>query len=257
MSNTHGRFVWYELMTTDTAAADTFYRDVVGWSAQDSGMPEIEIKYTLFMMGDAHIAGLMDIPPEAQGVPPNWLGYVAADDVDATTAQAQRLGASVHVAPRNIPNVGRFSVLGDPQGATFALFKSANQPEGGLPDQMAPGRIGWHELYAADWTTAFPFYSELFGWRKLDAMDMGAMGTYQLFGIDAAPIGGMMSKPPEIPVPFWLYYFNVGDIDAAVGRVTAGGGRLMMGPIEVPGGSFVIQAQDPQGGMFALAGRRG
>jgi predicted enzyme related to lactoylglutathione lyase len=86
---------------------------------------------------------------------------------------------------------------------------------------------------------------------------MGAMGIYQLFSIGGSTIGGMFNKLAVVPATFWLYYFNVGDFDVAVARVKAGGGEIANGPMEVPGGSWIVQAKDPQGAMFALVGRRG
>jgi predicted enzyme related to lactoylglutathione lyase len=109
---------------------------------------------------------------------------------------------------------------------------------------------------ADDWQKAFGFYSELFGWQKSDAMPMGEMGTYQMFSTGGQAIGGMFNKPPAVPAPYWLYYFNVGDIDVAVERVWANGGQILNGPMEVPGGHWIIQGKDPQGAMFALVGKR-
>lgn len=114
-----------------------------------------------------------------------------------------------------------------------------NQPA----EPGTPGRVGWHELLAADRERALAFYSELFGWQKADAMDMGAMGTYQLFPAGGQTIDGMFTEPPMVPTPYWLYYFNVGDIDAAVERVKTGGDN---GPMEVPGGGWIIQGKDPK-----------
>ena len=120
----------------------------------------------------------------------------------------------------------------------------------------APGRIGWHELLANDWEKAFAFYGDLFGWQKAEA-DTGAVGTYQLFSaIEGQTIGGMYTKPPTVPVPFWLYYFNVDDIDAAMTRVKAGRGEILDGPIEVPGGNWILRCTDPQGAIFALLVKR-
>jgi len=256
MSSSHGRFVWYELMTTDTASAQTFYREVVGWGAQDSGMSGMQ--YTMFTAGGVPVGGLMNLPEDARamGAPPSWTGYVAVDDVDAGAQQVKRLGGRVHVEPRDIPTVGRFAVVADPQGAAFALFKSANPAQDQPSDAMAPGRVGWHELCAADWEAALPFYTELFGWERSEGIPMGEMGTYQLFSVGGQTIGGMFTKPPAMPVPLWLYYFAVGDFDAATGRVTAAGGRVLNGPMEVPGGAWIVQATDPQGAMFALVGQR-
>jgi hypothetical protein len=193
------------------------------------------------------------------GAPPNWSGYIDVDDVDAAAEKVKRLGGTIHMPPTDIQTVGRFAVAADPQGAAFLLFKPlppTTPPV--IPAPGTPGTIGWNELYASDWDKAFAFYSDMFGWKKDQAMDMGPMGTYQLFtaATGGAPIGGMFNKPPEVPVNFWLYYFNVDSIDPAIERVTSAGGKVLMGPMEVPGGAFIVQCQDPQGAMFALTGPR-
>ena len=118
------------------------------------------------------------------------------------------------------------------------------------------GHVSWHELLADDWEKAWAFYSEIFGWQKAETDD-GPMGTYQLFFAGGETIGGMFTKPPTVPVPFWLYYFNVGDINAAVKRVEAGSGQILRGPSEVPGGNLVVHCMDPQGAIFALVGHNG
>jgi uncharacterized protein len=256
MVNSHGRFVWYELMTTDMEAAKAFYANVVGWGTRDASMPGMA--YTLFTAGEASVSGLMDLPEDARkkmGAKPSWIGYVGVNDVDATADRIKHLGGTVHVPPKEIPNISRFSVVADPQMATLALFKWLKPGQEEPAELSTPGRVGWHELLAADWEKALAFYGELFGWQKADA-DIGAMGTYQLFSAGGQTIGGMFTKPPMVPVPFWLYYFNIGDIDAAAKRVKVGHGQILNGPIEVPGGSWIVQCTDPQGAMFALVGKR-
>jgi uncharacterized protein len=256
MPASHGRFTWYELMTTDTAAAKAFYGDVVGWETQDVPMPGMT--YTLLLAGETRVCGLMELPESARkmGAPPSWLGYVAVDDVDATVEQVKRLGGSVHMPPADVPEVGRFSVIADPQGATLGLFKWVAPSADQHPEPGQPGHAGWHELLAVDWEKAYAFYSTLFGWEKADAMDMGPMGTYQLFSAGGEQIGGMFNKPPAVPVPFWLYYFNVDDFDAATERAKAGGAKIANGPMQVPGGQWIVQCIDPQGAMFALVGSK-
>jgi uncharacterized protein len=256
MSDSHGKFVWYELMTTDTKAAETFYRGVVGWGAQDSGMTDMS--YTLLTLGAIPVAGLMALPQPALdgGAPPFWMGYVAVDDVDASAASAKQDGGAIHRAPDDIPGVGRFAVISDPQGATLCLFKAAAAPQGPPPAPGTPGTAGWRELYAADIEAAFTFYSKQFGWTKAEHVDMGPMGIYQLFAAGAEPIGGMMTRPPQVPAPCWLYYFNVDAIDAAAARVQAAGGQILNGPHSVPGGSWIVQCRDPQGAMFCLVAPR-
>jgi predicted enzyme related to lactoylglutathione lyase len=256
MTTSHGAFVWHELMTSDPAAARTFYGSVVGWSAQHSPVPGMD--YWMFKAEETPVCGLMSVPEEAkaQGARPMWVGYVGVDDVDAATEKVKNLGGVVYRPPADIPNIGRFAIIGDPQRTMLALFRFANPMPGEPPAPGALGHVGWNELYAVDWEKAFAFYSEMFGWRKDQAIPMGANGTYQLFAHGEHAIGGMMNKPAQMPMPAWTFYFNVDDIDAAVERTKSGGGQIINGPMQVPGGSWIAQALDPQGAMFALAGKR-
>jgi predicted enzyme related to lactoylglutathione lyase len=252
MPNSPAQFVWYELMTTDAPAAEAFYRKVVGWNAHDASQGEM--KYTALLAGDAPVAGLMTLPKDAcaAGARPGWIGYVGVDDVDATAGRVTKAGGAIHVPPTDIPNVGRFATVADPQGTAFCLFKPSTEMTRPAADPAKPGIVGWHELYAVDGEKAFGFYADLFGWTKAEAMDMGAMGVYQIFAAGGAPIGGMMTKPPGVPVSFWNYYFQVDGIGPAMERLKAGGGTVINGPMEVPGGSWIVQGLDPQGAMFSL-----
>jgi predicted enzyme related to lactoylglutathione lyase len=227
------KFFWYDVMTTDTKAARGFYCEVVGWGAQDSPAPGMD--YTVLTVNGQGVAGLMPIPDDTReaGVPPMWMGYIAVDDVDEAAGRLEREGGNVHRAPTDVPGIIRFAVVADPQGAGFIIAKGLMEnapPE--LPPGT-PGTVGWRELYAADGEAAFAFYERMFGWTKGEAMDMGPMGKYQLFATGGANVGGMMTKPPAVPVPHWTYYFNVPSIDTAAARVTAGGGKIINGPMQV------------------------
>lgn len=245
-------FVWYELMTTDAKAAEGFYSKVVGWKAQDASQPTMN--YTLFLAGEIPVAGLMTLPPEAcsAGARPGWVGYVGVDDVDACTARVTKAGGVVHVPPTDIPNIGRFAMVADPQGAAFAVFKGLTEMPPPAAGPTTSGLVGWHELMAVDGEKAFGFYADLFGWTKADAIDMGAMGHYQMFKAGGDAIGGMMTKPAAVPMPFWTYYFQVDAIGAAMERLRQADGTVINGPMEVPGGSWIVQGLDPQGAMFSL-----
>jgi hypothetical protein len=254
MSDSQGNFVWYELMTSDVKGAVKFYTDVTGWSTQpfEGG----DMPYLMWTAGGTPIGGVLVLTDEVKkmGGGPHWLGYVTADDVDALTRKAESLGAKTCVAPRDIPTIGRFSVIADPQGAVIALFKPSGT---GMqrPAEPPPGHVSWHELVAADWESAFRFYSQLFGWQKTDAIS-GPMGIYQMYGKGGRTFGGMMTKPKDYPAPpHWLYYVKVKDLDAALGRVKKGDGKVWNGPMEVPGGDRVAQCVDPQGATFALHGK--
>lgn len=253
MSNSVGRFVWYELMTTDVAAAQAFYTKVVGWTITPMEMPGMS--YPMWTRAGVPIGGCMALPEEARkmGAPPHWMMYVGVDSVDASYAQALRLGAHSYVAPQDIPETGRFAVLADPQGAVFALFTPHPSSAGGPSGPPLVGDFSWHELAATDYRAATEFYKALFNWDVVRDNDMGPMGIYRVFGHGSEQWGGMYSKPAEMPGPsFWLQYVKVPDINKAVEAVKANGGQVMLGPHQVPGGEWIAQCADPQGACFAL-----
>ena len=118
----HGVFSWSELMTTDIDAAKSFYSQLFDWSLQD--MPMEGVTYTVIRAGDREIGGMMATPPGDQGTPPAWGNYVTVDDVDKVAENAKALGATILVEPRDIPEVGRFCVIRDPQGALISAIRS-------------------------------------------------------------------------------------------------------------------------------------
>jgi predicted enzyme related to lactoylglutathione lyase len=242
------KFAWYDLMTSDIEAAASFYENVIGWATQDNGMAGAE-HYRIFSMGPKTVSGLMALPEK--DLRPSWMGYIGVDDVDAYARRVVEAGGGVHVPPRDIPGVGRFSLVADPQGAVFYLFHPNGSAQ--LDDTpAAPGRICWHELNASNLDSAYAFYAGLFGWERGGSHDMGARGLYQMFTRGGAPLGGMMKAPPSMPEPFWLYYFSVESVAAAAKRVTEAGGKVVHGPAEVPGG-WIAQCLDPQGALFGVA----
>lgn len=250
-----GRFVWYELVTSDPASAGEFYSGVIGWKTLPFGV--VEMPYTLFLKGetqDTGVGGLMELPDEARerGVPPHWMGYVAVPDVDATAAQVKKLGGQIVMGPQDIPDMGRFVILKDPQGAVISAYTSQS---GGAAEETDPGPrdISWRELATTDHEAAFDFYADLFGWEKTQFVEMGDAGVYQMYGRKGRMLGGMYNRDASQPFPpGWLYYVSVEDLDGAVARVKSGGGKVMLEPMEVPGGSRIAVALDPQGAAFGL-----
>jgi uncharacterized protein len=250
----HGRFTWYELLTTDVAAAKSFYANVVGWGVGDAGDPGGD--YTFFTINQTPVSGLMTLPDEVRrrGASPYWIGYVAVDDVDAAVARVRQSGGTVHIPPAEIPGVSRVAVVADPQMTMIALIKWLMPREEPPEAWSNPGRVGWHELLAADGDKAFTFYSELFGWQTAGT-ESATEGAYQLIAAGEQTLGGIFTKPAMVERPFWLFYFSVDDIDAAAERVKAGGGKILEGPGAVPGG-WIVRCEDPQGVAFALMGER-
>jgi predicted enzyme related to lactoylglutathione lyase len=245
-----GLFVWYEHLTKDVRTAIAFYSDVVGWKTQPFGEGG---DYVMWVGSQGPLGGVMRLPDEAakMGAPAHWMAHVQVEDVDSTVALTRKLGGKIWKEPTDIPTVGRFAVIADPQGAAIAIFKP-NSPMT-LHDPSKDGEFCWSELFTSDSAAAFKFYSEIFGWKILEDMDMGPMGTYRIFGLAERRLGGMMTMPKDARMPpAWLYYASTSDLDAAIGRVTKKGGKVMNGPMDVPGGGRIAQLVDDQGAAFAL-----
>lgn len=244
-------FIWQELITPDPDAAAAFYGSVVGWTTQRY---EGGGDYRQFLAGGRGVGGLVKSPGSAAPGSASWMGYLGVSHVDEEVRALQAAGGSVLRAPGDIPTVGRFAVVADPQGAVFTLLAPLPREVPPPVAPFTPGHVGWHELYTTEVQAAFAFYAERYGWKRDQALDMGQMGTYQLFTLEGGPGGGMMKSP--FGRSLWLHYFIVTDIDAAKAAVDAGGGRILHGPSEVPGGGWILQALDPQGAMFAVTGPR-
>lgn len=255
MANSHGRFAWYELLTTDIESARTFYSQVMGWDVLDASAPGRP--YTLLAAGDTLVGGLMEMAGEARlsGVGAGWIGYIEVSEVDAVAERVKRLGGAVHVPPTDVPGVSRFCIFADPNAARLGILKWPKPAHGQSPASSGRKHVAWHELLAEDWEKAVDFYVKLFGWQKAETK-AGEFGTYQMLSASGQPISGIRSKPPAIRAPFWLYYFQVGDLDAATGRLAAAGGQILDEPFELSGGNWTVPCADPQGAIFALEGKR-
>jgi predicted enzyme related to lactoylglutathione lyase len=238
-------------MTTDVKAAEAFYTNVVGWST--APFPESPMPYTMFLRGEHQpVAGMLEKPADVNA-PPFWAMYVGVPKLEEAAAHIAKLGGSSCSPVIEVPTVGRMQMMLDPQGAAFYIYEPAaseQPPEGAA----RVGEASWHELMTTDAPAAMTFYQQIFGWQPSESMDMGEMGKYQMFNRPHGMIGGMMNKSAamaEVP-PNWQIYFLVPDITSAVERITAGGGQVINGPMEVPGGDWIVNAMDPQGGAFSL-----
>ena len=185
-----GRPLWYELMTTDLAAAEKFYTAVVGWTTSpfgDAGMP-----YTMWMRGgEVPVGGAMAITADmkAAGVPPHWMLYIGVDKLEDGMAHVEKLGGGTLSSVIEVPGVGRMQVMKDPQGAPFSLYEPSSSPH--APEASPElGDTSWHELYTTDGAAALAFYQALFGWKSTETMDMGPMGKYYMFGRGSARSAG-------------------------------------------------------------------
>ena len=244
-------FVWYELCAGDLDAAQGFYNKVIGWDAAPFPSPAGN-EYRIFSMAGKGVGGLMPLP---EGMSQSfWLGYIGVEDCDAAVARATAAGAKIHRL-LDLPEVGKIAIVSDPQGVGYAMIQGYSDRPSEAFNQALPGHGNWHELYSPDPVASFDYYAKQYGWTKGRAMPMGEMGDYQLFQADGVDIGGMMKAPPNVP-PSWGYYFGVPDIDAAVEAINANGGTVVNGPMEVPGGAWIVQLTDPQGAYVAVVGPR-
>lgn len=261
MANPTGSFIWYELMTTDAEGATAFYGDVVGWKVAGSAIDTGGIDYRHIVRADGGSAGgMLALTDEmcTGGARPCWLGYIHVADVDAAVAAIVGDGGKV-MMPKTTIEVGSFALVTDPQGAPFYVMTP--MPPAGQEDAasdvfspMEAQHVRWNELMATDADAALAFYQRHFGWGQEGAMDMGEMGSYRFLQCGDVTIGALMPKPPQAPVPFWTYYIGVDDIDRAIASVNAGGGKVVHGPMEIPGGEFALNGIDPQGAPFGLVG---
>jgi predicted enzyme related to lactoylglutathione lyase len=250
MPNTHGRFAWHELITTDPDAAKAFYPPIMSWTVE----PLVdEPNYALLLNDGVAIGGVMPLVGElaTRGVQVQWLPYVQVYDVDECVRQVVTLGGQVRMPPKEVPTVGCWAVIADPQGAVIGVYEPAsNEPvKTGAPRR---GDFSWHDLATTDYKAAADFYRALFRWETIQDHDMGPMGIYRLFGQKGVQYGGMFNKPPQISTPNWLSYVRVDDVKQKAQQVEQLGGKIMVPPMEVPGGDWIAQCTDAQGAMFAL-----
>jgi predicted enzyme related to lactoylglutathione lyase len=248
----HGSWIWYELLRRDVDAAQAFYEKVVGWSiAAFPAEPGVgaPMDYRILSAPDGEgVGGLMTLPDGAP-MPPAWVGYIGVDDVDATVAAIEGEGGRTFMPATDMPGVGRIAMMADPQGVVFYVMKGASDRPSNAYDRRGMGHCSWNELIAPDDAAAMGFYERVFGITKAGAMPMGPMGDYSFLQAAGAeePFGAVMKQQPNQPVPAWIFYFRVPDIEAAIVTVKAEGGQIVSGPHEVPGGERVILALDPQG----------
>lgn len=245
---TTGRFTWHELHTTDRARAMKFYGQLVGWEIKEVPMGPGE-QYGLCLLNGRDFAGIMASKAGA-GVPPHWLPYIAVENVDAAATKVTELRGKVHSPPMDIPNVGRFAVVADPQGAAFALYKHL-KPYEEEPEVPPPGAFCWDELMTSDPEAAAKFYVALFGYA-IESADMGPMGTYRILKRGDRQTGGIMKMPPMVPHPNWLAYIAVKNVDASTRQAKELGAQVYKEPDDIPKVGRFSVIGDPTGAGVAL-----
>lgn len=263
MPNPHGSFIWYELMTPDPAAAKRFYDAVVGWDiAVNSVAPGIE--YRMIGRSDGgNAGGVLTLTDEmmSNGARPTWLGYLYSNDVDAAVEAITADGGSVMMPPWDQPGVGRLAMVTGPESAPIYLMDPL--PPDDQPDAVSDvfsvdqaQHVRWNELWSSDPDRSIDFYRRQFGWSQDGEMDMGEMGKYRFVQTRDVTVGAVMPLMPDVSGSMWNFYIGVDNIDRAAEAIKAGGGKVINGPMEIPGGEFALNAVDPGGAQIGFVGPR-
>jgi len=237
-----GKFVWHDNNSTDVEKAKNFYRQLLGWETEVFKPGEMD--YPMIKAGGDMHGGFNK---SQGGTPSNWLGHVLVEDADETVRRAEAAGGKILMGATDIPEVGRFAVIADPQGAVVSAFS----PKGDIP--AAEGIFVWDELMTSDPDAAKSFYTEVFGWGTRD-MDMGPAGTYTMFqrGGDV-DVAGCMRTPEGVQAPpHWMPYIGTEDVDGTTARAKELGGNVMAEPMDIPNVGRFSVVQDPAGAVFGL-----
>jgi uncharacterized protein len=249
MANPHGTPIWYEIATKDPATTKAFYEAVAPWTIGEAaeGSP---VDYRMIDTGGGDFAGgLANLSgDDAPGMAPGWKFYIGVDDVDAAAEAVTAAGGMVTMPPFDLEGVGRMALVADPQGNPFYIMRGASPEDSTVFARGGEmGKCSWNELATSDAEGGNAFYAKVFGWTYPDRMPMGEMGDYTFIDCAGQALGATMKAGMPGQPTGWQFYFRVPDIDAAAAAVTANGGAVHMGPMEVPGGERIIVASDPAG----------
>jgi predicted enzyme related to lactoylglutathione lyase len=239
--------MWVDLSSTDLGGATAFYTGLFGWDAEDMG--EEAGHYTMMRKDGKTVAAVG--PVMNPGQPSAWTTYVATQDANASATKVREAGGQVAMDAFDVMDAGRMAVFQDPSGAFISVWEPKNHKGAELVNE--PGSLAWNELQSRDIDAAKLFYPKVFGWGIKDN-PMGPGMTYTEWQVDGRSIAGGMAMMPGAParVPSnWLVYFAVADVDDAVAKAEASGGRVLMPRSESPAGPFAV-ISDPQGAAFAV-----
>ncbi|HKT86651.1 MAG TPA: VOC family protein [Novosphingobium sp.] len=265
MASPPGSFIWYELLTTDPDGAAAFYGSVLGWKIAGQPSPEAGgMDYRMIQRSDGGMAGgVLKLTGEmiSHGARPCWMPYLYVTDVDAEVAAIEKEGGKVLVPAMDLP-VGRIAMLADPQGIPIYIMTPV--PPAGKEDAASDvfsatevQRVRWNELTSPDQAASIDFYARHFGFEFNETMPMGEMGDYCFIDHHGARLGAVTPRMNPQQPAMWMFYFGVPSIGEAKTKIEAGGGQVLVGPMEVPGGNWIVIGLDPQGAGFGLVGPKG
>jgi predicted enzyme related to lactoylglutathione lyase len=240
-----GTFSWVDLNTDDQEASKAFYADLLGWTYNDIPIGD-GIHYSMAQVDGHDVAAITPMPPGTDVV--HWNCYVTVDDVDATAARANELGATLLAEPFDVFDSGRMAIFQDPQGAVLSVWQPRNHIGAGVVN--VPGALTWNDLLSSDVEASAAFYRDLFGWTIEETP--GSDGQYWSITNGGRANGGIL---PVLPGghPAWNLYFAVEDCDAAVAKAGELGASTIVGPMDVPNGTRFAVLSDPQKAVFSVS----
>ncbi|MCO7223882.1 VOC family protein [Pleionea sp. CnH1-48] len=246
-----GVFCWPELCASDLDKAREFYGSLLQWQGVE--MPSDAGVYVMLQREGLNVGAMYQRSEaqEEQGLPSNWISYASVENVDATVEQAVKLGATVVVPPTDAGDAGRMAQLDDPFGARFGVWQKNTMHGAELVND--PGSLCWNELAAKDAKAASEFYCQLFGWTaETNEMEMGPYTSF--IHPNGGKMGGMLQMTEEwgdMP-SHWMNYFTVEDCDAQCEKVKELGGKVCVGPFDIPEvGRFAV-INDTNDAVFSL-----
>lgn len=244
-----GKWVWFDLLTHDAAAAERFYGELFGWTFQrdldDEGNP-----FVVASLGDRPVAAMVEVDELENDVSrARWIPYVSVESVDAAVRQVEGQGGVVFAEAQDLEHRGRLAVVADPAGAVFGVLRSTSGDPTDLDPQ--PGGFFWNELWTGDVQAAVDFYHGLAGYRHV-VVDFPGSGDYDVLQAEERPRAGIVQLPFEGVSPHWLPYVLVDDPLSIAGRVEELGGAVILGPHEELRQGSVAIISDPSGAAFTI-----
>lgn len=242
-----GKFVWFDLFTHDIQKTTSFYQGVFGWTFVDTAGPDNPVK--TIRLASLPIANAVELTTGKDGGESTWLSYMSVPDADMAATLVKDLNGTLYKKTMDLPNRGRIVIAIDPEGAIFGMVSS---PTGDPPDlsDRENNFIG-AELWTSDTESAINLYKALAGYR-LESVEVGNGGTYNLLTRDTMPRAGVVKIPWDDVKPNWIPYIGVRDLALTIARVEKLGGSLLIKP---PAGKFVNPlaiAADPTGAVFGI-----
>lgn len=248
----YGQCVWFDLFSDNIPKATAFYSELFNWNTDVMNTPSGP--YTIFKTNGKSVGGLTK--PSEPTLANTWLAYISVQNLKTATSAIKQHGGTVMGSPTQMPGVGSWQLAKDPQGAVFCAFEGESK-SADCANDFSSGQIGefcWHELMCHNFQEELTFYGEVFGWKPSESIDMGPMGTYQLYNAGEKTVGGMMNNTPDMPQKtYWLEYINVDNVDDTLKRALSLGAHPTFPAMNVGNNSGRIAGLiDPLGTALAI-----